>query len=252
MRNLLSIGLISLTFFGCGGAGDEKSGTLPVYSCAGSGSLYTCVLVNAGAVSEPEPVAQPFPIAKSLAVLVNNGLEASGLYSSPYAPGTFSVSKARGLSTFNGQAVTVVRTTTNWTAGGYPTPYDQFFDSSNTLYGFSVLGWYGLRTSLIGNPIQINEGETGTLANYNLYQDSLLTRQVGTATLTYSISNCCDLWSKKKATFALKLAAVDMSSRGLATLTQRFVVTTSGGISFASEEFNSGSPLQIYNPLGGY
>lgn len=251
--------LISLVACG-GGGGGGGGGSSSVYSCSGDGLNYVCVAVNGGGGSSGPVAAQatPFPISTSIQTLAVNGLSATGLNVDPYTQaGTFAVTKVSTTTTFNGQAVKQLRTTTTWpnvstivpSWRGYVTPYDLFFDSNNQLYGFYVNGVYGLKTSGIANPASVDDGATGTLGSYNLYSDAGLTVSVGTATLTYSVKNCCDLWSKLKATMKLTLSANTTVNW---TLTQGFIVTTSGGISYAGEEFTDTLTKRLYYPTGGY
>lgn len=244
-----AIALIVLTACGGGGGG---SGTTS-YSCMGTGSSYFCVPAGGGGSSTPEPPAVPFPVATSIASLVSNGVSTSGLYSRPYtAAGTYTLNKTSSPSTFNGTNVTRIRTTTNWN-GGYPTPYDMFFDSNNSLYGFLISGVYGLRTSGSPNPQSVDAGNSGTLGNFNLYSDSNLTNQMGTATLRYAVARCCDLYNKVKGDLILTIRALDLSGNLLGTLEQKFVITTSGGIVFGYEKaFDGTTERELYNVYGGY
>jgi hypothetical protein len=241
--------LFVLLLASCGGGGGGGSSS-PIYVCSGSGFSYVCVPTSGGGGSStPAPSASPFPIATSIQALVTNGINANGLYTDPYTAGTFNITKARTTVTFNGQSVTQLRTTTTWT-GTYITPYDVYYDSNNQVYGFHINNVYGLKTSGSANPTSVNDGGTGTLSSYNLYSDSALTTLVGTASLTYSVVNCCDLYTKAKATMKLILTA--SPNTGTWTLSQGFVVTTSGGINYAGEEFTDTSTKRIYYPTGGY
>lgn len=234
----------------CGGGGGGGS----VYSCFGSGSSYLCSQVGSGGGSStPEPSAQPFPVAASIAALVSTGLSASGLYSNPYtAAGTYTLDKTRTTTTYNGIAVTQIRTTTNWT-GGYPAPYNLYFDSNNQLYGFQISGVYGLRTGGSANPTSVNDGGTGTLGTFNLFSNSNLTTGAGTATLTYEVKNCCSLYDKVKADLLLTITANNTTNNLLWTLKQKFVITTTGGITFGYDKFtDTATSKEIYHVYGGY
>lgn len=237
-----TIALIAITACGGGGGGGTS------YSCMGSGSSYFCTPVGSGGSSTPEPPAVPFPVATSIASLVTNGLSASGLYSRPYtAAGTYTLNKTSTPAIFNGTNITRLRTTTNWN-GGYPTPYDMFFDSNNSLYGFLISGVYGLRISGSPNPQSVDAGISGILGNFNLYSDVNLTNRIGTATLSYAVARCCDLYDKIKGELFLTIRAVDLSGNLLGTLVQGFGITTSGGISFGSDKaFDGTNEREIYN-----
>jgi hypothetical protein len=127
-----------------------------------------------------------------------------------------------------------------------------YFDSNNQLYGFQISGVFGLRTSGIANPSSVNDGDTGTLGNFNLYSDANLTIGAGTATLTYKVNNCCDLYDKIKADLLLTITANNLSNNLMWTLKQTFVVTTSGGIKFSGEQFTNTISKRLYYPTGGY
>jgi hypothetical protein len=227
----------------CGGGGGGTS-----YSCMGSGNSYLCAPIGSGGSSTPEPPATPFPVATSIASLVRNGVSASGLYSRPYtAPGTYTLNKTSSSASFNGINVTRLRTTTNWN-GGYPTPYDMFFDPDNSLYGFEISGIYGLRISGSPNPQSVDAGINGILGNFNLYSDSNLTNRIGTATLRYAVARCCDLYDKIKGELFLTIRAIDLSGNLIGTLEQGFRITTSGAISFGSDKaFDGTNEREIYN-----
>lgn len=235
--------LTVITLAACGGGGGGTS-----YSCMGSGSSYLCSPVGSGDSSTPEPPAVPFPVATSIASLVRNGVSASGLYSRPYtAAGTYTLNKTSSSASFNGTNVTRLRTTTNWN-GGYPTPYDMFFDSDNSLYGFQILGVYGLRISGSPNPQSVDAGINGILSNFNLYSDVNLTNRIGTATLSYAVARCCDLYNKINGELFLTIRAIDLSGNLLGTLVQGFRITTSGGISFGSDKaFDGTDEKEIYS-----
>jgi|GEM_PF-3935253 len=265
MKLFTSAALIfTLTACGGGGGGDggstSSSTSSSLYSCSGTGYNYVCVPINGGGGPTPTPAAaQAFPIATSIQSLVRTGLTATGLYTDPYTQaGTFAITKTPTTTTFNGQTVTQLRTTSTWPTvstiipswRGYVTPYDLYYDSNNQLYGFRINGTYGLKTSGSANPASVNDGGTGTLSSYALYADEALTIFNGTATLTYSVVNCCDLWSKTKATMKLTIQA--NSTTNPWTLTQGFVVTTSGGISFSGEQITDTTTKRIFYPTGGY
>lgn len=266
MKTLVAVSTFALMTAcgGGGGGGGSSSNNIPIFSCSGNGYNYVCVQVASGGGSSSSPTAgpvQPFPIATSISALVTSGLNATGLDIDPYTQaGTFAVTKTPTSVTFNGQSVTQLRTTTTWpsvsqiinTWTGYVAPYDIYFDANKAVYGFHIANLYGLKTSGIANPTSVNDGGSGTLASFNLFSDANLTVAAGTATLAYSVVNCCDKWSNTKATMKLTLTATGTNSANLWTLTQGFVVTTSGGITFAGEDFNSGTDKRIYYPTGGY
>jgi hypothetical protein len=240
---------------GCGGGGSSYTPSL--YSCSGSGSSYICVPLGngSGTAPTPEPSATAFPILTSFATIVNSGFIAPGLETRPYAPGTFTASKSPATSsTFNGLPVLSQISTTTWTSGGYPTPYTQYYDSSYNLVGFIFAGLYGKRTSGVTSiPSPVDNGANGILGQFTIYADAGLTIQAGTATLTYNVNNCCDLYEKKKADLQLTLTLLQMSGATMATLTQKYVVTTSGGVKFGYEKFNDASTdRELYYPFGGY
>jgi hypothetical protein len=256
---LLQISLISTLSFisiGCGGGGGGGSnGNSPAYSCFGSGSSYLCTPVGSGTATTPAPAASAFPILTSFATVINSGISASGLETTPYAPGTFNVSKSpAAAATFNGSAVLAQISSTNWTTGGYPTPYTQYYDSSYNLVGFFIAGLYGKRTNgTTSMPAAADNGSSGTLGQFTLYSDSGLTTQAGTATLTYSVNNCCDLYEKKKADLKLTLTFIQLSGAVMGTLTQKYVVTTTGGVKFGYEKFNDGTnDRELFYAYGGY
>ena len=262
MNKQFKLFLTILGLFGilsCGGGGGGVGNSVPSYSCTGDGFTYFCTPNVSGGSTPTPPPASPFPISASIQNLVSSGINASGLDIDPYTQaGTFAVTKAVTPSSFNGQSVTQLRTTTTWPSTsvivpswtGYIAPYDFYYDSNNLVYGFHINGIYGLKTSGATNPISVNDGANGTLGSYNLFTDSALTIRAGTANLTYSVNNCCDLWNKVKATMKLVLTASTPTATW--TLTQGFVVTTSGGISFSGEQLTDTSTKRIYYPTGGY
>jgi len=275
---------VLLCFFisGCGGGGGG-GGSCTTSSqfqyCTGSGSFYYCTPVGgssttcssgSGSSSTPEPQATPFATGVAMSNIVSQTTNISNMSPSPFAPtpdmqgrgqsASVQITKIPSNDTFNSAQVTKQTTAANWSGvilasdyqGWYPTPYQLFFNSSNDLVGFSIDGKYGKRTGGGSIPASANDQGTGQIGQFDVFSDSAMTTNIGSATFTYRVNNCCDLYSKEKAT--LKLELTGNTTAGTFTLTQSFVIFTNGNIkSFGSESYSVGGAAKtIALPYNGY
>lgn len=120
--------------------------------------------------------------------------------------------------------------------------------------GFAINGTFGLRTSgPISNPTSVNSGESGSLGGFDVFQDNQFINKIGTATFTYSVLNCCDLWDKNKADLTLVLT-INLSAGGALVHKQKYVITTTGSIrSLGYESFtNNNGTRKLYYSTSGY
>ncbi len=268
----------------CGGGGGGGGLSCVSYSqyqyCTGSGAFYTCTPVgglsascfttSSGSVVTAPPQAQPFAISTAMRNVVTQTTNQSNLRPTPFTPtpdmqgreqyAQIQIIKTPTNATFNGSSAVKQTTVANWSGvllasdyqNWYVTPYDLYFDASNNMVGFTIAGMTGRRTGGSSIPLTANDQGTGLIGQFDVYSDSNFITRIGTASLSYRVNNCCDLFNKEKANFILTLTG-NINS-GTFTLTQTFVITTSGSIySFGSESYNNGATTKTIQGLyGGY
>jgi len=268
----------------CGGGGGGSSTSCISYSqyqyCTASGLSYycypaggmtsSCFTTASGSVVNSVPTAQPFSTSTAIRNIVTQTTNRSSLSPTPFTPtidyhgrmqvAAVQIIKSPANSTFNGASATKQTTSANWSGiilasdyqNWYVTPYDLYYDTSNNLAGFTINGMYGRRNGGASMPDSANDQATGQIGQFDVYSDASFTTRIGTASFTYRVNNCCDLFNKEKASLILTLTG--NINTGTFTLTQTYVITTSGSISaFAGESYNNGSETKkIQDPYGGY
>ena len=262
-RQLALLGLTPL-LISCGGGGGGSS-DLYSTSCIVQGSgLITCVSVpvGGGGTPEREPSAAAFPVKQPINQFLANGFVASGYYSNPYTQaGTYTLTKTVSSQIFNGQQTTAVVTTTNWPTTstiipswtGYITPYTLHFDTSGNLFGFEIDGLYGVRSAGTGFPTSANIGESGVAGQFQVFSDQALTVPVGTATASWAVANCCDLWSKKNGQLTLTIKALNPNGSSRFNYYVKLGITTDGAFRIVVEDSftdSGGSNRYLYLPGG--
>jgi hypothetical protein len=269
---------------GGGGGGGGESTTCTSTSqfayCYGSGSTYFCQPVggrstycssSSPSTPIPEPSAQPFAVNVALQNIISTNGFYQNLRATPFTPtpdingreqmASVAISKNPSPDTFFGVPVTRQTTNSTWSgvynqsdfSGWYVTPYIYLYNSNNLLMGFALNGTYGVRTSgPIANPTNVNSGASGSLGGFDVFQDNQFINQIGTASFTYSVLNCCDLWDKNKADLTLVLT-INLSAGGTLVHKQKYVITTTGSVrSLGYESFtsNNGTRMLYYSTSG--